>query len=295
MASLIEEAGFPAGVLNVLSGHGPLSGAAMASHMDIRVLSFTGSTRTGRTIQKAAADSNLKTVVFELGGKSPALVFDDADLDACVLDLQNSIMWNSGQACMASSRVYVHERIAEKFIALFKKVAEARKLGDPLDKDVDHGPQADEIQFATVSNYIELGMQSGKLVTGGVQQNEDGFLIRPTIFTDQPEDSRVMREEIFGPVVTINIFRTEVEVIEKANATEFGLYASVYTKDIDRAMRVSQKLEAGTVGVNCTSPTKAHDMPFGGWKGSGTGRESYLHSMDHYLETKSVLIKVAAL
>lgn len=279
----------------MLSGHGQVSGAALASHMDVRVLSFTGSTRTGRVIQKAAADSNLKNVVFELGGKSPALIFDDADLDTAVPETQNSIMWNSGQACMASSRIYVQDTIAEKYIAKFKELAEGRTLGDPLDKDVNHGPQADKIQFETVSKYIELGKKSGKMLTGGIQQNGDAYLVHPTIFTNQPEDAQVMKEEIFGPVVTINVFKTETEAIEKANATEFGLYASVYTKDLDRAMRVCQLLEAGTVAVNCTSPQKANDMPFGGWKGSGSGRESYLHSMDHYLETKAVLIKVAGL
>lgn len=261
--------------------------------MDIRALTFTGSNRTGKVIAKAAADSNLKNVIFELGGKSPAIIFEDADIDSAVADTQFSIHVISGQTCMANSRVYVQRSIADAFISKFKAKFTSSRLGDPIDPYINQGPQADKIQHETVLRYIESGKKSGTLLTE--EQNAPGLYINPTIFTDVPEDSQVMKEEIFGPVIIINPFDTEEEAIAKANDSEYGLYAAVYTKDLDRAMRVSSKLEAGTVGVNCTSPTKGDDMPFGGQKGSGLGRESYIHSMEAFMETKSILIKVSGL
>lgn len=293
VAGLARKAGFPPGVLNVLSGHGPVAGAAIASHMDIRALTFTGSNRTGKLIAKAATDSNMKNVIFELGGKSPAIIFEDADIEAAVRDTHFSIHLISGQTCMANSRLYVQRSIAETFISKFKAKFISSKLGDPIDPSVNQGPQADKIQYDTVLRYIEMGKKSGTLITD--DQTAPGFYINPTIFTDVPEDSQIMKEEIFGPVIIINAFDTEEEAIAKANDTEYGLYAAVYTKDLDRAIRVSSKLEAGTVGVNCTSPTKGDDMPFGGQKGSGLGRESYIDGMEHFMETKSILIKVSGL
>ncbi|PNP45950.1 hypothetical protein THARTR1_10876 [Trichoderma harzianum] len=293
VAMLAQKAGFPPGVLNVLSGHGPVSGAALASHMDVRALTFTGSNRTGKLIAKMAADSNMKNLIFELGGKSPAIIFDDADIDAAVRETQISIQLISGQTCMANSRIYVHRSIAELFVEKFKAAFTSARLGDPTDPQVNHGPQADKIQHATVLRYIELGKKTGKLITD--EQSASGLYINPTIFRDVPEDAQIMKEEIFGPVVIINTFDTEPEAVANANNTEHGLYAALYTKDLDRAMRVASKLEAGTVGVNCTSPTKGDDMPFGGQKGSGVQRESYIHSMETFMETKSVLIKVAGL
>jgi aldehyde dehydrogenase (NAD+) len=261
--------------------------------MDVRALTFTGSTRTGRLIQEAASKSNLKAVLLELGGKSPAIVFDDADLEVAVADTQFSIQMNSGQMCMANSRVYVQDTIAEKFHALFKtKFSSSAVLGDPMHPNTNHGPQADKIQHESVRRYIEVGKEEGTLVLGGEDSsNETGYFIKPTIFADAPEDARIVKEEIFGPVVVINVFTTEEEVMAKANNSEYGLYASVYTKNLDRAMRFAKGLEAGTVGVNCTSPTTAKDLPFGGYKGSGIGREGLLCSMDNFLETKSVMIK----
>jgi aldehyde dehydrogenase (NAD+) len=297
----IEKCGFPPGVINVLSGHGHISGQAMASHMKIRALSFTGSTRTGRAIQIASANSNLKKVVFELGGKGPALIFDDADLEQAARETENSIMWNSGQTCMANSRIYVQEAVKEKFLQAFTKLARSRKLGDPTDPATNHGPQADKVQHEAVNKYISIGKEEAqqtidtKPATNGVAGNEKSLLVHPIIFTDVEETSRIAKEEIFGPVVMINTFQTEEEAIAKANDTEFGLYAALYTRDLERAMRVGKKLESGMVGVNCTSPTGAWDMPFGGWKGSGTGRESLLESMDHYLEVKSMYVRVSGI
>jgi aldehyde dehydrogenase (NAD+) len=293
VAALAKKAGFPPGVLNVLYGHGPGAGNAIASHMDIRAISFTGSNRTGKLIQKAATDSNMKKLILEMGGKSPAIIFEDADIDAAVAETHFSIHLISGQTCMANSRLYVHRNIAESFISKFKAKFTSSKLGDPIDPSTTQGPQADKIQHDTVLRYIESGKKSGKLLTE--DQSAPGLYINPTIFTDVPEDSQIMKEEIFGPVVIINPFDTEEEAIAKANDSEYGLYAAVYTKDLDRAMRVSSKLEAGTVGVNCTSPTKGDDMPFGGYKGSGIGRESYIGSVESFMETKSVLIKVSGL
>ncbi|OAA56374.1 Aldehyde dehydrogenase domain protein [Cordyceps fumosorosea ARSEF 2679] len=297
VADLISKAGFPPGVVNVLSGHGPNVGAPLASHMDVRAISFTGSNRTGRLIAKMAAESNLKNVILELGGKSPAIIFGDADIDAAVRDTRFSIHLLSGQTCIANSRIYVHRGVAQAFLDKFRVAFAASRMGDPTLPETTHGPQADAIQHATVLRYIEMGKEAGgTLVTADADAADaPGFFVNPTIFVDVPEDARMMKEEIFGPVVAINTFDTEEEAVVKANDSEYGLYAAVYTKDLDRAMRVAARLEAGTVGVNCTSPTKGDDVPFGGYKGSGLQRESYIHSMETFMETKSVLIKVAGL
>ncbi|KAF7448493.1 PutA NAD-dependent aldehyde dehydrogenase [Pyrenophora tritici-repentis] len=300
VAALVQQAGFPPGVINIITGFGNVSGSILSSHMDVRALSFTGSSRTGRIIQAAAAKSNLKQVYLELGGKSPAIVFEDADIEKAVKDTAHSVQWNSGQVCMANSRVYVQDTIADRYIELFKQRFENdTKMGDPLDageSGVNHGPQADEAQHKTIIQYLESGKQSGgELITGGgAPSDRQGYYIQPTIFKNTPEDAKIMKEEIFGPVVSINVFKSEDEVLAKANATEFGLYASVFTKDIDRAMRFAKALEAGTVGINCTSPVTAVDMPFGGYKSSGSGREGEpLYSLDNFLETKTVLIKIS--
>lgn len=261
--------------------------------MDVRCLSFTGSSFTGQRIQAVAARSNMKHVHLELGGKSPAIVFEDADLESAAEQTQFSIRTLSGQVCMANSRVYIQDSVADKFIALFKaKFGAVHVGGDPLDVSTIHGPQVDAIQYNRVQNYLSVGEKEGNMTLGGDAKN--GYFVNPTIFESTPDDARIMKEEIFGPVVAINTFKTEAEAVERANQTEFGLYASVFTKDIDRAVRISKLLEAGTVGVNCTSPTTANDMPFGGFKMSGIGREGFLHSMDNFLETKTVLIKVGS-
>ncbi|KAE9963978.1 hypothetical protein BLS_008767 [Venturia inaequalis] len=295
VAQWIEECGFPPGVVNVLSGHGQTSGHALSMHMRVRAISFTGSTRTGRAIQIASAKSNLKKVVFELGGKGPAIIFEDADMEEAAQGTEVSINYNSGQTCMANSRIYVQESAKEKFVAAFMKLANARKFGDPTAKGVNHGPQADKVQYETVVKYIEIGKKSGgELLLGGETNDPDlgKNTVHPVIFANQPEDSQMMKEEVFGPVVVINTFKTEDEVIVKANDTEYGLYACLYTHNLERALRVSKKLESGMVGVNCASPTGSWDLPFGGYKQSGTGRESLLESMEHFLEHKSIYFKV---
>lgn len=263
--------------------------------MDIRLVSFTGSTLTGRKVQQAAASSNLKKVVLELGGKSPALVFEDADIAKAAGETVGSLQLLMGQACIANSRVYVQESVAEKFKEAFKANFKAAKKGDPLLPETQQGPQADEIQFERIKSYLKAASEGkGKLELGGkaTQVEGQGYFIEPTIYTDVAEEEKTQKEEVFGPFVNINTFKTEAEAIAKANDTEYGLYASVYTKDLSRALRVAKAFESGQVGVNCTSPTFANDMPFGGYKGSGQGREGFGYSLDEYLEHKSVLIKL---
>ena len=297
-AELIHKAGFPPGVINIISGYGNPAGAALSSHMDVRIITFVGSLATGKKIQEAAAKSNLKRVVLELGGKSPLLVFDDADLEKAAQRAQLSIGQLSGQACFASSRVYVQEAVAEKFIEVYKKVfKDSMKIGDPLDPNTTQGAQADEMQYERVKSFLQLGREATdgtKVAMGGntQQHNGQGYFVEPTIFTSVPEDGKLLKEEIFGPVVAINTFKTEEEALQKANDTEYGLYASVFTKDISRAMRVAKKMESGQVGVNCTSPTFGLDMPFGGYKQSGQGREGIGYSLDNYLETKAVYCQI---
>ncbi|KAK3381044.1 aldehyde dehydrogenase domain-containing protein [Podospora didyma] len=294
IAELVVEAGFPPGVFNIISGHGIPSGQILSRHIDVRALSFTGSSRTGKLIQEEAARTNLKKVILELGGKSPAIVFDDANLAKAVEQTQASIQANSGQVCMANSRVYVQKGIAPQFIEAFTKRFAAVRAGDPLLKETNHGPQADEVQYKNVLSYVEEGKSTGSLAIGGKGKLEstNGFFVEPTVFLETPESARIMKEEVFGPVVNINTFETEEEAIAKANDTEFGLYASVYTRSINRALRVAKALESGYVAVNCTSPLTGRDLPFGGYKGSGQGREGLLYSMGNFLETKSVIIQI---
>ncbi|PWY88152.1 aldehyde dehydrogenase [Aspergillus heteromorphus CBS 117.55] len=282
-ARCAREAGLPAGVFNLLNGYGRPCGEAIARHLEIRKISFTGSTLTGKAIQRMAAESNLKSVTLELGGKSPLVIWDDADLAKAVPAAATSILLNTGQACFASSRIYVHQRIAPDFLDRLTSAMTAHGAsGDPLARDTTRGPQADKQQFERVMSYLSLA-RDGHITTplGGTRGPEPGYFIAPTILTDVPETSRLMKEEIFGPVVIVNTFHDEDEVMQKANDTEYGLYASVFTRDLGRALRAAKRLEAGTVGVNCTSPTLAFDMPFGG-----------RYASDYWTELKSVLISL---
>ncbi|KAJ0382323.1 hypothetical protein COL922a_012799 [Colletotrichum nupharicola] len=292
LAKCCQEIGLPKGVLNILNGFGRPCGEAIARHMDIRKVYFTGSTSTGRAIKKAAAESNLKKVTLELGVKSPLIIFEDADLQKAVAAAAFSILVNSGQACVASSRVFVHTAIADKFIDALKiEMDRVGAAGDPLGRGIQRGPQADKLQFDRVMGFLEEARTTGlKFVTGGGRVGDRGYFVQPTIIKNAPADSRVMKEEIFGLVMCINSFDDEEAVLETANDTSYGLYASVYTKDISRALRIAKRFEAGNVGINCTSPTMAADMPFGGWKESGEGKEGSEYATDYWTELKSVYV-----
>jgi aldehyde dehydrogenase (NAD+) len=294
IAKLVREAGFPPGVLNILNGFGRPCGEALASHMKVRKISFTGSVGGGKAVQEAAARSNLKKVTLELGGKSPLVIFPDADLDKAAQGAALSILLNSGQACIASSRVYVHEDVAIEFRdrlakALLKKGANPPGENNPLSPATKRGPQADGQQFARIQQYIQDARNSGtEIVTGGQREGNTGFFIQPTLVWQPPEQSRIMKEEVFGPVQCLTIFSDENDVLARANDSEFGLYASVYTRDLSRALRFATAFESGNVGVNVTSPMMTHDMAFGGLKQSGQGRELGQHGLDEWTELKTV-------
>ncbi|KAK7899763.1 hypothetical protein LTR67_003508 [Exophiala xenobiotica] len=295
LAALIKEAGFPPGVLSVLPGNGPVTGSLLSQHMKIRKIAFTGSVGTGKKIMQMAAGSNLKPVTLELGGKSPAIVFEDADLDQAVRAIEFSIHHNSGQHCQANSRVFVHKSIRDKFVQNLKDLMESRKLGDPSDRETFQGPQVDKAQQERIATFLEAGAKDGKVVTGGktVSINGKGCFVQPTIFSDLPLSSRVCQEEIFGPVLVVNTFETEDEVLAMANDSEYGLFGSLYTKNVDRALRFAKDMEAGAIGLNCSAPTQGLDMPVGGWKQSGIGREMFTYSMDNFLQLKAVYLKYA--
>ncbi|WWC63885.1 uncharacterized protein I303_106490 [Kwoniella dejecticola CBS 10117] len=297
LSKLIAQAGFPPGVIQILHGAGK-TGALLSEHMKIRKLSFTGSTNTGRAILRASADSNLKNVTLELGGKSPTIVFEDADLDQAIKDCAFSISFNSGQVCIASSRLYVHAGVYDSFVQGLVEAFKGVEHGNPQSESTTMGPQADKAQSSIVSNYIEVGLKEGKVVYGGKADGDDNVnAFKPTIITDLPDSSAVNTEEVFGPVLVIHKFtdEQEVEVLKRCNDSPYGLYSAVYTKNFDRAMRVAKALEAGSVGVNCNSPFTANDLPFGGWKASGIGRENGPNGLDPWLEYKSIYMRVAGL
>ena len=291
LAQLASEAGFPPGVINVVNGTGGV-GAAMAGHMDINKLSFTGSVAVARKIASLAAASNFKKVTFELGGKSPSIIFPDANLDVATAWCTRSITDSSGQACVASSRVYVHEDIREVFLARFKESFEKihNSYGDPFDETKTNGPIVDRAQHERVLDLVESGKKQATLITGGEKMLESGCFVQPTIFFDSTSDARVYKEEIFGPVVVVNSFTEEDEVIAKANDTEYGLSGAVFTQDINRALRVAAQINSGTVGVNCCGMIDPQ-VPFGGFKQSGIGRELGKYGWLDYTETKTVYVK----
>lgn len=293
LAALAHEAGFPPGVINVISGFGPTAGNALASHMEIRKISFTGSTRAGKLIFQAAGRSNMKRVCVEMGGKNPAVIFDDADLDKAADAAAASLQFNSGQICVANSRIYVHRAIFKEFVEIFSKKFTDVKLGSPLDKETNFGPQADKTQFDNILKLInEAKSEGAKLITGGERATEKGYYIQPTIFAQVPAQANILQTEVFGPVVAIQQFETEEEVIAECNNTSYGLHAAVFTRDISRAYRVVKAVEAGMVTVNCSSAVGPYDMPFGGWKQSGTGRENAKMGLESYYEIKSVTIQL---
>ncbi|OBT74476.1 hypothetical protein VF21_06610, partial [Pseudogymnoascus sp. 05NY08] len=273
LGKLIIEAGFPPGVFQVLSGDGS-TGALLASHMNVAKVSFTGSVQTGKTVQILAAQSNLKRVTLELGGKSPAVIFDDANLENATEWCVNTMTVNSGQICFAPSRVYCQAGIYDRFLELYGKKFAAKKMGDPENKDTSLGPVIDKAQYDRIVSMITTAEseKQGTLLQGGRGTPGKGFFIQPAIFVDTKKNATIYKDEIFGPVVVINRFETEEEVVTKSNNSKYGLMAGVFTQDINRALRVSSEFDSGVVGINCIS-TISVSCPFGGTKESGIGRE----------------------
>ncbi|KAL9443513.1 hypothetical protein AB3S75_016804 [Citrus x aurantiifolia] len=291
-AHLAKLAGIPDGVLNVVPGFGPTAGAAIASHMDIDKVSFTGSTDVGRLVMQAAATSNLKPVSLELGGKSPLLIFDDADVNTAADTALLGNLFNKGEICVASSRVYVQEGIYDEFEKKLVEKAKAWVVGDPFDPAVNQGPQINKKQFDRILSYIESGKKEGATVlTGGKTVGQKGYYIEPTIFTNVKEDMLIAKDEIFGPVMVLMKFKTVQEAIKSANNTRYGLAAGIITNDLNTANTVSRSIRAGIMWVNCYLAFD-NDCPYGGYKMSGFGRDCGLDSLHKYLHVKSVVTPI---
>ncbi|XP_051750868.1 aldehyde dehydrogenase, mitochondrial-like [Ctenopharyngodon idella] len=292
VANLIKEVGFPAGVVNIIPGMGPTAGAAIASHMDVDKVAFTGSTDVGHLIQRASSTSNLKKVTLELGGKSPNIILSDANMEEAVEQSHFALFFNQGQCCCAGSRTYVQESIYDEFVERSVERAKKRVVGDPFDLKTEQGPQVDEEQFQKILGYISSGKREGaKLMCGGGAAADRGYFIQPTVFGDVKDDMTIAREEIFGPVMQILKFKSLEEVIERANDSKYGLAAAVFTQNLDKAHYISNGLRAGTVWINCYDVFGAQ-APFGGYKASGIGRELGQYGLDNYTEVKTVTIKV---
>ncbi|TKR89517.1 hypothetical protein L596_013610 [Steinernema carpocapsae] len=285
-------AGFPEGVVNIISGFGPTAGQAISSHMGIDKVAFTGSTEVGRKVMTAASESNLKRITLELGGKSPNIIFNDADMELAVQQAHNGIFFNHGQCCCAGSRTFVEAKIYDEFIDRSKEMAQKRVVGDPFDLKTDQGPQIDQEQLKKILQYIELGKRQGaQLVTGGRRRGDQGYFVEPTIFANVDDQMKIAQEEIFGPVMSVIRFEGMEDLVEKANNTIYGLAAAVVTKDVDKALHVANNIRAGTVWVNCYNVFDPA-APFGGYKMSGIGRELGEYGLQAYTEVKTVTIKV---
>ena len=295
-AKLFEEVGFPPGVFNVVTGYGPTTGGALVRHSGVDKVAFTGSTETGKQVMKDAAD-HLAKVSLELGGKSPNIVFEDADIEAVANGVVSGIFAATGQTCIAGSRLFVQEDLHDKLIERLIEKANSIKLGDPLDEETEMGPIAFKEQLEKVQGYIDTGQEEGaKLACGGKPPDnpelQDGFFIEPTILTNVDNEMRVARDEIFGPVLSVIPAKYEEEIIRQANDTPYGLAAGVWTKDLQRAHRVAHALKAGTVWVN-SYRTLSFNAPFGGYKESGIGRENGLESLKEYTQLKTVWIELS--
>ncbi len=292
VGELIVEAGFPDGVVNILPGYGPTAGAALARHMDVDKVAFTGSTEVGHLILKASAESNLKRVTLELGGKSPNVVFADADMEQAVEGSHFALFFNQGQCCCAGSRAFVEEKVYDEFVERSAERAKRRRVGDPLDRKTEQGPQVDSEQFNKVLSYVEAGKREGaRLVCGGERVGDRGYFVAPTVFADVKDEMKIAQEEIFGPVMSILKFKDMDDLIERANQTIYGLAAAVWTRDISKAHHVANNVCAGTVWVNCFDVFDAA-APFGGFKQSGIGRELGEYGLQQYSEIKTVTVKL---
>ncbi|HZZ29498.1 MAG TPA: aldehyde dehydrogenase family protein [Pirellulales bacterium] len=291
MAKLAQEAGFPDGVINVVPGYGPTAGGALVKHPDVDKVAFTGSTEVGQIIMRDAAGT-LKRISLELGGKSPNIVFADSDLDAAAAGAHLGLYFNQGQCCCAGSRLFVEDKIHDKFVEKITAMNGKRKLGDPLDPTTEQGPQVNKEQFDKILGYIESGKKEGaKCVTGGERFGNKGYFIEPTLFTGVTDKMKIAEEEIFGPVMSILRFKDVDEIVQRANKTNYGLAAAVWTRDVAKAHLLAKKLKAGTVWINCYDVFDAA-APFGGFKQSGIGRELGERGLDAYTEWKTVTVSL---
>jgi aldehyde dehydrogenase (NAD+) len=291
IGELAIEAGFPAGVINLVNGFGETAGAALVAHPDVDKIAFTGHVDTAKIIQRQAAET-LKRVTFELGGKSPNVVFADADLDNAVAGAFHAIYFHGGQCCTAGSRLFVEKKVHKEFVERLSEKAKARNLGDPLDPSTEQGPQVSAEQLDKILHYVQLGKKEGAtLVSGGQRHGDRGFYVEPTIFDKVSDGMAIARDEIFGPVVSILPFDGVDEVVDRANRTNYGLAAAVWTKDIDKAHLYARRVKAGTVWVNCYHVVDT-TTPFGGFKMSGQGRENGEAALEHYTELKTVTVKL---
>jgi phenylacetaldehyde dehydrogenase len=292
LGELITEAGFPDGVVNIVPGYGETAGAALASHPDVDKVAFTGSTEVGKLIVHAAA-GNLKKVSLELGGKSPNVVFKDADIDGAIAGAASAIFFNHGQCCCAGSRLYVEKPIYDRVVEGVAEQAKKIRVGSGLDPKNHMGPLVSEEQLNRVCGYLEAGFSEGaKAVAGGRKSGEKGYFVEPTVLVDTNENMKVVREEIFGPVVAAMPFTDPEEIMPRANNSEYGLAAAIWTKDISKAHRMAAQLKAGTVWVNCYNIFDAA-LPFGGYKQSGWGREMGHDALNLYTQTKAVCTRLA--
>jgi aldehyde dehydrogenase (NAD+) len=289
MAALAQEAGIPDGVINVIPGFGPTAGGAIVAHKEVDKIAFTGEHLTAQIIMRNAAET-LKRMTFELGGKSPNIIYADCDLDAAIKGAHFGLYFNQGQCCCAGSRVFVEERIHDEFVNRVAELNRRTKLGNPLDAATEQGPQVDRNQFDKIMGLIEAGKREGAdLVCGGERFGNKGYFIQPTLFANVQDNMEIAQREIFGPVMSVFKFRDEQDLVARANNTIYGLAAAVWTKDIARAHNLAAEIKAGTVWVNCYDVFDAA-APFGGFKISGQGRELGEDGLKAYLETKTVTV-----
>ena len=292
LGELIMEAGFPEGVVNIVPGYGETAGAALAAHMDVDKVAFTGSTEVGKLIVQAAT-GNLKKVTLELGGKSPNVVFKDADLDTAIAGTASAVFFNHGQCCCAGSRLYVEKAVFDQVIDGVSEYAKKIKVGSGLDPATEMGPLVSEEQLKRVCGYMELGLKEGARATvGGRKAEGKGYFVEPTVLVNTRSDMKVVQEEIFGPVVAAMPFSDPEEVVPMANDNVYGLAAGVWTRDISKAHRMAEYLRAGTVWINCYNIFDAA-LPFGGYKQSGWGREMGHEVLNNYTQTKAVCARIA--
>jgi phenylacetaldehyde dehydrogenase len=292
LGELIQEAGYPDGVVNIVSGFGETAGAALASHPDVDKVAFTGSTEVGKLIVKAAGTSNLKKITLELGGKSPNIVFKDADIKSAIYGAANAIFFNHGQCCCAGSRLYIEKAVFDEVVEGVAERAKKIRVGHGLDPQTQMGPLVSHDQLSRVCSYLESGVTEGaRALAGGNRVGDKGYFVEPTVLIDTTADMKVVKEEIFGPVVTALPFESPDEIVPAANDSIYGLAAAVWTKDISKGHRLAAQLRAGSVWVNCYNVFDAA-LPFGGYKQSGWGREMGHEALNLYTEVKAVTVQL---